>query len=316
MSANVSKEKSIHYAKDIFGKKMLADHQNKPIRMEWEKPYLEACAEAIKPKGNVLLVGFGLGFAADRIQKFHPDHLTIVETSPGMIEKVEKWIHDHPKTTLLRHPWDQTIPKLGTFQAILFDDYGFHEEIEQHATPDTATLKKMAAQTRQLHDQLEVSLRAFRNVRFSDQELRSFAQKVLTQYQVTPEYVLQFIGNLVDWGNITADQKNAFEKEFALEHTKKTAKQQPSLESQLQTSSFLAFIDFAEVCLNKHMHVGSHLSGYMNSPESKREHSLFKERILNRKDVHYSEKLIQVEVPSNCDYYKADQALIIVIEKK
>ncbi len=42
--------------------------KDKLVRMEWEKPYKAALIDALRPSGDVLLIGFGLGLAASLIQ--------------------------------------------------------------------------------------------------------------------------------------------------------------------------------------------------------------------------------------------------------
>lgn len=52
---------SVQFTTDAFGKSLLLASNGFQVMMEWEKPYMEACVNKLKPFGRVLEVGFGLG---------------------------------------------------------------------------------------------------------------------------------------------------------------------------------------------------------------------------------------------------------------
>ena len=58
------------YTKDINDEDILygtsEDHQ---YMMEWEKKYMEDCVDALEPYGDILEVGFGMGYSATQFQK-------------------------------------------------------------------------------------------------------------------------------------------------------------------------------------------------------------------------------------------------------
>ncbi len=65
----------LKYSKDINGDDILLEVCEKgvsQVMMAWEKPYMEACINKLKPKGHVLEVGFGMGYSATQIQKYNP----------------------------------------------------------------------------------------------------------------------------------------------------------------------------------------------------------------------------------------------------
>lgn len=68
---------------------------NLQVMMEWEKPYMEACIDALKPIGDVLEVGFGLGYSSTRIQKYHPKSHTIIECDPTVVQKAKEWAKNY-----------------------------------------------------------------------------------------------------------------------------------------------------------------------------------------------------------------------------
>ena len=53
---------------DENGKEILLRDGEHQVMMEWEKPYMEAIIDTIKPTGDVLEIGFGCGYSATRIQ--------------------------------------------------------------------------------------------------------------------------------------------------------------------------------------------------------------------------------------------------------
>ena len=68
------------YYKDENNQEILLSNTNQQIMMEWEKPYMEASIDILKPTGDVLEIGFGLGYSANAIQKYDINMHTIIET--------------------------------------------------------------------------------------------------------------------------------------------------------------------------------------------------------------------------------------------
>ena len=60
------------YKIDEYGKEILLQDDEHQVMMEWEKPYMEACIDKLQPKGDVLEIGFGMGYSATAIQKYKP----------------------------------------------------------------------------------------------------------------------------------------------------------------------------------------------------------------------------------------------------
>ena len=59
---------------------------NRAVRMEWEKPYMEALIDALRPRGNVLEVGFDQGYSSAYIQTFNPQSHTIIEADDKLLK--------------------------------------------------------------------------------------------------------------------------------------------------------------------------------------------------------------------------------------
>ncbi|MBA3958148.1 MAG: class I SAM-dependent methyltransferase [Parachlamydiaceae bacterium] len=308
-------KKSMQYEKDEHGKEVLLKNGSLQVMMEWEKPYMEACINALKPAGDVLEIGFGLGYSANCIQKFKPKSHTIVECDPVVLEKAKAWAKTHPGVKIVEGTWQEKLDSLGKFDTIFFDDYSplSNADIKELQT-DSAEGKKLAAEANKAKDSLAAALKQFRGVKFSDEDLQDFSKQVLLKQGVTVDYVHSFIDDLETWGNIDSKQKEAFITQ--LNSQAKKLKTSPTQSWQQSKQIGDRFVIFAEACLDKHMKPHAKLSAYMGSPESKLKHPEFQKRILSRKDISYNENPISVSVPDNCSYFEGNKALVIVIEKK
>ena len=91
--------------------------------MEWEKPYMEACIDKLQPKGDVLEIGFGMGYSATQIQKYKPKSHTIIEMNPMVIKRLKKWAKDYDNIIIVEGTWQEKIHDLGKFDEIFFDDF-------------------------------------------------------------------------------------------------------------------------------------------------------------------------------------------------
>ena len=95
------------------------------VMMKWEKPYMEASIDILKPTGDVLEIGFGLGYSATQIMKHKPKSYTIIECEPLIIEKIKEWAKNYPDIpiTLIEGRWQAVLSNLGIFDEIYFDDF-------------------------------------------------------------------------------------------------------------------------------------------------------------------------------------------------
>ena len=112
------------YTKDEFGKDLLLDyHTGYQTMMEWEKPYMKAIVDRLDPKGDVLEVGFGMGYSADEIQKHDISSHTIIESDPVVLEKLKEWsTKQKHKVIIVEGSWQDKLKYLGKFDSIFFDD--------------------------------------------------------------------------------------------------------------------------------------------------------------------------------------------------
>jgi hypothetical protein len=118
---------ALQYVKDANGEDLLTDGSGvQQVMMEWEKPYMTHLVKALKPFGNVLEVGFGMGYSADAIQKYDIESYTIVEIDPNVLEYLQKWAKQQKVLpTILEGAWQKMIFSSAPpiYDCIFFDDY-------------------------------------------------------------------------------------------------------------------------------------------------------------------------------------------------
>lgn len=116
---------SLVYKKDRFGKDVLVDVDSSEVMTYWEKPYMEALVDKLKPFGDVLEVGFGLGYSADAIQKYDINSHTIIECDSTVLERTREWAKKQKhKVVIIEGTWEDQVPLLDQrFDSIFFDDF-------------------------------------------------------------------------------------------------------------------------------------------------------------------------------------------------
>ena len=116
----------LYYKKDENNKDILTDVSGKEqVMMEWEKPYMEAMVEKLNPTGDVLEIGFGMGYSANAIQKFDINSHTIIEADPNVLKKLKEWapLQKH-KVNIIEGCWQACLPSMTQkFDIFFFDDY-------------------------------------------------------------------------------------------------------------------------------------------------------------------------------------------------
>ena len=115
------------YKIDEHGKEILLQDNEHQVMMEWEKPYMKACIDKLQPKGDVLEIGFGMGYSATQIQKYKPKSHTIIEMDPLVIKRLKEWAKDYDNIIIVEGTWQKEIHKLGKFDEIFMDDYPLNE---------------------------------------------------------------------------------------------------------------------------------------------------------------------------------------------
>ena len=107
--------------RDINNKKVLLNEKKEQVMMEWEKPYMEECINTLQPYGDVLEIGFGLGYSANQIKKHNVKSHTIIEADNKVYKNLITWADD--KTIPVKGYWQKELSKLGKFDCIFFDDF-------------------------------------------------------------------------------------------------------------------------------------------------------------------------------------------------
>jgi hypothetical protein len=103
---------------------------NYQTMMRWEKPYMEKCVEVLRPHGDVLEIGFGMGYSATAINKYPLRSYTVLEKDKQVIKKFNKWKlkQKNKKIELIQGLWQYTVPFLNKkYDCIFFDDSPSHE---------------------------------------------------------------------------------------------------------------------------------------------------------------------------------------------
>lgn len=116
----------LFFSLDRDGNQQLLDADGMQVMMEWERPWMVKCVEALGIDGttDVLEVGFGCGYSANRIQQAGPRSHTIIECSEPVLERLRVWAADKPSVCIVEGTWQAQLPELGAFDCIFFDDYG------------------------------------------------------------------------------------------------------------------------------------------------------------------------------------------------
>lgn len=130
MKNNIGNGLPHKYTKDKYGKDILVgyDEERKvyghQIMMEWEIPYMKKCIEKLNPFGDVLEVGFGMGYSANEIQNYNINSHTIIECDPVVFEKALEWSKSQKnKTKIIFGKWEDVYKTLGKFDCFFYDPY-------------------------------------------------------------------------------------------------------------------------------------------------------------------------------------------------
>lgn len=116
---------TLFFSFDRDGEEQLLDVDGRQVMMAWEKPWMEQCVDALEIDGgcDVLEVGFGTGYSAERIQRAGPKSHTIIECSETVLERLHLWAAHRPNVIVVEGTWQERLPELGVFDRIFFDDY-------------------------------------------------------------------------------------------------------------------------------------------------------------------------------------------------
>src|ERR1700722_11822816 len=311
----------MEYARDEQGKEVLLKDGKFQVMMEWEKPYMQACIDALQPFGDVLEIGFGLGYSSDRIQSYHPKSHTIIEYHPVVAARARKWAEQHPNVTIIENTWQAALSKLGKFDCIFFDDYPLQSEQEvQKMEEESAQSQLLLKKGEQLLKDVEKSLPFLSEIKYCDTDLAAFAQQIPLEQKSQVEQYARFLTELFDRGQITEKQLHIY-LDALVQKGKLTEEERDVLLKRSEKREAVAgpnerLFTFLSQCLASHMRKDARFSCFLSSPESKYLDEKFVNEIITNPDLDYSEKEIQLEVPAHCAYFSGNKALVITITKR
>jgi len=102
------------------------------VMMEWERPLMQAHAQALFSDGarSVLNVGFGMGIIDEMFQSFGPVRHVISEAHPDVLKEMRRrgWF-DKPNVFVAEGRWQDRIDEIirnGPYDAVFFDTFGEH----------------------------------------------------------------------------------------------------------------------------------------------------------------------------------------------
>lgn len=269
------------------------DNKSKIITA-WKKAYVETVIKALKPKGDVLQLGYGLNDAATLIQLYKPKSHTIIEPNSDIVKEAKLWAQLYPQVKIIQEPWEKALPRLGQFDTIFFNDVMENElDIVKQLTPSQA--QEFSDKAKEYLNMLEKEISQI-EVKFTDQDIEDF-------YQQDGQYRLKelpgFFKSLKTRGFITDKQYvNAMKKYAIKEEGKKESKKDPLLQ-------------FLEECFKTHMHKGSRFSALLSDLNSKFEDPLFFDKIITNPDVDYKEEMTPLNVPD----FQFNDVPVMVVEK-
>lgn len=281
------------------------DEMRLQLLLDWKKAYSEALIDALKPSGNVLEIGFGLGDAANRIQSHRPKHHTIIESDAELVLEARTWARKYPNVTIIHGTWQKELPKLGKFDAIFFTDHSREGELQTLRYLSPQDLSKATEKAKELVDRIEEELSGL-DVNFTDKEIDEFYQKVGKK---NLDKLPRFFNKLKERGHISEKQHTAIIKKYHLEKEKGLPK---AVESKREPDMMFSCL---EECIKNHMGKGSRFSGYLHDHVSKYEDSHFFEKIVTNPNFNYQEQLVALKLPKGKDRVNLPEALVMVIEK-
>lgn len=272
------------------------------VMLQWKKLYIEALIDELRPFGDVLQVGFGRGYAAERIQSFKPKSLTIIEQDERVIQDIQHWAEKFKNVTILVGSWQTLLPQLGIFDSIFFNDYPIDSDIGVMNRINPEEIQRTSNQAKELLDSMKSQLSQLK-MHYSDKEIDEFYHKI---GQFNRNELSHFFNKLKEYGFITEKQYEQTLQKYQLE---KEADQSTFTRPQDNTFAFL------DECLKNHMRKGSRFSCFSNDITSKYEDSQFFENIITNPFLDYRERLIPISVPKFSEYFNFDEGLLMVVEK-
>ena len=110
---------------------------------------MEHCINMLFPVGDVLEIGFGLGYSATQIQNFPIRSHTIIECDNNVIVKVREWANKQPHpVNIVYGKWQESMALLGRFDSVFFDDCFLTKQPYEH---NMSSIKYFVERVNRLH---------------------------------------------------------------------------------------------------------------------------------------------------------------------
>ena len=94
------------------------------------------CKVVGESKGDILDIGFGLGFSANFFYEMGVKSYTCIEIHDEIYLKALEWSKDKPNVTVIKGDWIDVLPSLGRkFDGIFMDTYG--DDLEKYSKFET-----------------------------------------------------------------------------------------------------------------------------------------------------------------------------------
>lgn len=103
-----------------FSEDKIMDAESKAVMMAWERPLMEAHAQAVcSAGGHVLNVGFGMGLVDTAIQQYGPASHTIIEAHPEVYQRMLRsgWA-EKENVKIVFGRWQDVLPQLETYDGL------------------------------------------------------------------------------------------------------------------------------------------------------------------------------------------------------
>jgi len=100
----------------------IIDENGNIIMMSWEDPVMKKHAEIICSNGgDILEIGFGMGYSSAHIQNQDIKSHTIIEIHPEVARRAREWAKDKPTVIIIEADWYDVIDDLKTYDGIFYD---------------------------------------------------------------------------------------------------------------------------------------------------------------------------------------------------
>lgn len=275
------------------------------ILTEWKKLYSEALINALHPSGDILQIGFGTDFIADQLQKNNPKSHTIIESNPEEAEAAQKWAHNKKNVHIIKGNWNKSLSKLGTFDAIFFNEYPLEYEIAIMNFLFPEDTFKTSKEVKKLIHSVEEQLSQM-SLQFTDKDIEEFYQEIGKHHM---SEMHDFFEKLRENGNITEAQYNHAAKKYHFSEIEKQEKNKTQETPEEQAANNM--LSFLGECLKKHMNNNAAFVTFLDSQTSKYENSQYYSNIISNPHIDYKESKVQIKTSDH-----PREGLIAVIKKK